>query len=390
MRREKSPRRPRVVIVVNADHFFVSHRLRLGMALRDAGYDVTVVAGESTARSEIEREGLRFIALPIERGGRSPLKDLRTVLALVRIYLEERPDLVHHVTIKPVLYGTLAARLARVPAVVNAISGLGFVFIERPGDRWRESALRTLVQSAYRELLRSARVKVIFQNPDDMDTFAARGMLRREQAVLVRGAGVDVTRFVPSPLPAGPPVVLVASRLLWDKGIGEFVEAARRLRSRGSPARFVLVGGTDRANPTSVPEQQVLQWVREEVVEWWGHKDAGEMPAVLAGAHVVVLPSYREGLPLVLAEAAASGRACITADVPGCREIVREGENGWLVPVRDAGALADAIERALGDTEELARRGLAGRLRAEREFSSSRVLKETLALYDSMLGPSDA
>jgi glycosyltransferase involved in cell wall biosynthesis len=375
----------RVVIVVNADDFFVSHRLALGAALRDAGYDVTVVAGESPARAVIERERLRFLPLAIQRGGRSPLRELQTLLSLLRTYLSERPDIVHHVTIKPVLYGTLAARLVGVPAIINAVSGLGFVFIERPGNGLAERALRAAVSLAYRTILFSDRVSVIFQNQDDAATFLSRGFVRQHQVSLIRGSGVDIERFKPSRLPPGPGVALLASRLLWDKGVGEFVEAARMLRARGSKARFVLVGAPDSQNPASIPEEHIREWVREGVVEWWGKKTQQEMPDILASAHVVILPSYREGMPLVLAEAAASGRACIATDVPGCREIVHDGENGWLVPVRDAHALAGAMTDALSDEAELHRRGTAGRRLAESDFALSSVIAQTLALYDSKL-----
>jgi len=384
--RGRTRRGLRVLIVVNADDFFVSHRLALGTALRDAGYEVTVLAGASAARGTIERHGLRFLPLAIQRGSRKPLHEIATLLGILRTYVAERPDLVHHVTIKPVIYGTLAARLLGVPAVINAVSGLGFVFIERPEDGIAQRALRAAVSLAYRTVLRSDRVSVIFQNPDDVASFVSAGFARPDQATIIRGSGVDLDTFRASPLPAGPPVVLVASRLLWDKGIGEFVEAARLLRARGSGARFVLVGAPDPQNPASIPEERVREWAREGFVEWWGKRSADEMPAVLSQGHVIVLPSYREGMPLVLAEAAACGRACIAADVPGCREIVRHGETGWLVPVRDAAALARAMESALTDPDELARRGAAGRRLAEAEFSRARVIEQTLALYDAKLG----
>jgi glycosyltransferase involved in cell wall biosynthesis len=343
------------------------------------------VAGESPARAAIEREGLRFVPLPIEKGGRSPFRDLKTILHLLRTYRSERPHLVHHVTIKPVLYGTLAARLAGVPAIINAVSGLGFVFIERPGDGLAQRSLRALVSLAYRALLGSARVSVILQNQDDVATFLSRGFVRREQVSLIRGSGVELDRFAPSPLPDGRPVALLASRLLWDKGVGEFVEASRRLRARGSRARFVLVGAPDPQNPACVPEDRIRQWVRDGAIEWWGKKAKDEMPEILSKAHVVVLPSYREGMPLVLAEAAACGRACIAADVPGCREIVRDGENGWLVPVRDASALAEAIEEALSNPAELQKRGKSGRRLAEAGFALSSVIAQTLSLYEAKL-----
>jgi glycosyltransferase involved in cell wall biosynthesis len=374
----------KVVILVNVDFFFVSHRLALGVALRRAGFEVVVAAAETDGRRAIEDAGLRFVPLPLRRSGRAPWHEAATAAAILGLYRRERPDIVHHVTIKPVLYGSAAARLARVPAIINAVTGLGFVFIERAGgSRWLPRAVR----AGYRLALRGPRSRVIFQNPDDRRAFVEAGLARARDATMIRGAGVDTRRFQATPLPDGmPPIVLLASRMLWDKGIGELVAAARLVRARGVAARFVLVGMLDPDNPAAIPGAELRAWVDEGIVEWWGPKPAAEMPTILAGAHVVALPSYREGLPLVLAEAAACARACIATDVPGCREIVRAGVTGWLVPPRDAEALADAITSALGDRAELARRGAAGRARVENEFALDLVLEQTLAVYRDLLG----
>jgi glycosyltransferase involved in cell wall biosynthesis len=367
---------PKVVILVNVDFFFVSHRLALGVALRAAGFDVVVAAASTGAEAAIEEAGLRFVPLPMHRSGRAPWREASTVATILAIYRRERPDIVHHVTIKPVLYGSLAARLVGVP-VINAVTGLGFVFIGA------SAGFRRAVRAGYRVALGGARTRVIFQNPDDEQAFVASGLVARSRARLIRGAGVDTRRFAPASLPDGPPVVLLAARMLWDKGVGELVEAARQLRGR---ARFVLVGPLDPDNPAAIAETRLRAWQDEGLVEWWGPRPASAMPAVLAGAHLVALPSYREGLPLVLAEAAACARACVATDVPGCREIVRDGETGWLVPPRDAAALAAAIARALDDRAELARRGARGRALVENEFALDLVLGRTLDVYRELLG----
>ncbi|MCU0681669.1 MAG: glycosyltransferase family 4 protein [Polyangiaceae bacterium] len=377
--------RPKALFVVNSDWFFVSHRLALGRALRDAGFEVVVAAGPTGDGPAIEAEGLRFEPLPFDRGGRSPRNDARTLARLLALYRREAPDLVHHVTIKPVLYGSLAARLARVPAVVNAISGLGFVFIERATPSPRDALLRTGVIAAYRLALDTPRARAVFQNEDDRDFFVQNGLVARERTRVVRGSGVDTARFRPSPLPDGDPLVVLPARLLWDKGVGEFVEAARRLKAGGLKARFALVGAPDAGNPASVSEAQLEAWRSEGAVEWWGHRR--DMPAVYASAHVVALPSYREGLPLALAEAAASGRACVTTDVPGCRDVVRGGETGWLVPARDPAALTRALAEALGAPHELARRGEAALRHIEAGFSLHAVVAAHLELYRELLGP---
>ena len=348
--------RPRLVFLVNEDSFFVSHRLEIGVAAREAGFDVVVAGGAGGGRSAIERAGLRWAAIDFDRGGRSVARDGRTLASIVALYRRERPMLVHHVTIKPVLYGSLAARLTGVRAIVNAISGLGFVFLS---DGLSGRALRAGVESAYRVALTGPRVRVVFQNPDDERLFVTRGLVSAERTVRFPGSGVNLDRFSEqAPSDADPPIVLLPARLLWDKGVGEFVDAARALRARGVRARFVLAGGGS-TNPSSVPPARVRGWVEEGVVEAWGHRS--DMPAVLAKASLVVLPSYREGFPLVLAEASAVGRACVTTDVPGCRDVI-DRSHGWYVPARQPGLLADAIADALSDRarlDEMGRRAAA-------------------------------
>ena len=371
----------RLMFVVNDDSFFVSHRLELGLAARDAGLEVTVAAAENGGRAAIERAGLRFVPLSFDRGGKSVGRDARTLATIASLYARIRPRIVHHVTIKPVLYGSIAARLTGVPAVVNAVSGLGYAFLDRSA---RGRLLRAAVVRAYRLALAHPRCLTVFQNDDDRAYFVEHKMLREEQTRVVRGSGVDPVRFPQRALPDGIPVVVMPARLRWGKGVGEFVSAARELRCRGVVARFVLVGPADGTNPARVPRDQVERWVDEQVVEWWGYRS--DMPEVLARAHLVVLPSYREGLPLALLEAAASGRACVTTDVPGCRDAIDPGTTGWLVPVRDSHALAQVIEAALADPGELAGRGAAGAARARREFTRGSVADAHLAMYRELLG----
>jgi glycosyltransferase involved in cell wall biosynthesis len=287
---------------------------------------------------------------------------------------------VHQVTVKPVLYGSLAARAMGVPAVVNAISGLGYVFT---GDE-RGRGLRRVVHGVYAAALRNPRSRTIFQNPDDRRLFVSNRLVRGEQTVLIRGSGVDCSLFAPTPEPAGTPVVMLPARMLWDKGVGPFVEAARILRTRGARARFVLVGASDAGNPTAVPEAQLRAWAAEGVVEWWGPRDA--MHHTLAEASIAVLPSRREGLPKVLLESAACARPMVATDVPGCREVVRPGENGLLVPVDDGPALAEAIGALLDSPELRARYGAAARAMAVAEFAEEVVVGRTMELYRELLG----
>lgn len=382
-----SSARPRLLFVVNADWFFASHRLSLGRACIEAGFDVFLCAGASDekARREIEAAGIRFSPLPIERGGTRPTQELRTVAALVRVYRAIRPDIVHHVTIKPVVYGSVVARALGARGVVNAVTGLGYAFIPRAEDGVTHRALRRSLWFAYRAALDGRRTRVIFQNEEDRGTFVDRGLVARQRTVVVPGSGVDFSAFAPTPLPDGPFVALMPARLLLDKGVVEFVEAAQRLRLRWSDARFVLLGRIDPDNPAAIRQEKVEEWVRSGVVEWWGHREHQEMPAALARAHVVVLPSYREGLPLALAEAAAAGRACITTDVAGCRDTVRDGETGWLVPARDSLAVERALEEALGDRSETERRGRLAAAFARERFGIDSVVARTLSVYRDLL-----
>jgi len=318
--------------------------------------------------------------MPISRKGLNPFEDWRTLRFLRRTYARLKPDLVHHVTIKPVLYGSIAARLVGGIAVVNAISGLGYVFTSRD---LRARILRPLVRMTYRLALGQRQSRTVFQNPDDLNDFVRMGLVQDGQAVLIRGSGVDVSAFHPTPEPSGPPVVLLASRMLWDKGVKEFVEAARLIRARSQAPRFVLVGQPDVGNPAAIPVAQLEAWTAEGSVEWWGQRD--DMPSVLSSATIVVLPSYGEGLPKVLIEAAAAARPVVATDVRGCREIVRPDINGSLVSARDSVTLAREIERLLDAPDLRARYGRAGRRLAETEFAESVIVEQTLAVYRQLL-----
>jgi glycosyltransferase involved in cell wall biosynthesis len=378
-------RRRRLLFVVNADWFFVSHRLKLARAFLREGYDVGLCAGESTFRPRLEAEGVRFFALRIDRGGTHPRRDAETFASLLGTYRSFAPDIVHHVTIKPVLYGSVAARLLGIPAV-NAVSGLGYAFIPRPKERLRNSALRGALRAAYRFSLSSPRSRVIFQNQDDLGAFVHSGLVAPGRTRLIRGSGVDLASYRPSPLPDGDFVALVPSRLLWDKGIQEVVDAARIVRAKHPRARVALLGRLDEGNPAAVPASAVAAWQKEGVVEWWEARPHEEMPLVYSQAHVVVLPSYREGLPLALAEAAAAGRAVITTDVPGCRDTVVDGRSGWLVPARRAEGLAAALVAAIEDRPRLEAMGREARALAEQRFDEREVIAQTRAIYDELLG----
>ena len=367
--------KPRLLFFIAEDYYYWSHRRVLALAALAAGYDVVLVTRVGGLQSRIEADGVRVVPLAISRGGMNPLRDLRMLFRLIRIYREERPALVHHVAIKPVIYGSFAASIAGIPNVVNALAGLGFAFISRT---WRGRGLRLVVRLLLRATLR--RGILILQNQDDVSLLCRERLIDGDRIRLVRGSGVDLDRFQPAPaLQPGPPVVVLPARMLWDKGIGEFVTAARRLRENGNTARFVLVGGRDEENPRGIDAATLQQWQREGMVEWWGHRD--DMTAVFSQAIIACLPSYREGLPKALLEAAACGLPLVASDVPGCREVVRHGENGLLVPSHDAQALAGAIGDLLSDPVKRQCFGRASRALAEREFAQEAIVSRILAVY---------
>jgi len=374
--------RGKLLFLVTEDWYFYSHRLPPARAAQAAGYEVVVATRVEHRGADIEAEGFKLIPIGLRRRSRNPFREMAAIAEIVRIYRQEQPDIVHHVAIKPVLYGSLAAMVVRRPAVVNALAGMGFLFTS--GGRLA-ALLRAAVSQVFRVLLNASRNVLILQNPDDQALLVSGGLVASSRVRLIRGSGVDIQRFHPLPEPDGPPLVMLASRMLWDKGVGEFVAAAGALRARGAVARFVLVGDGDADNPASIPEIQLKAWHESGVVECWGRCD--DMPAAFARSHIVCLPSYREGLPKVLLEAAACARPLVATDAPGCREIVRHGENGLLVPLRDAVGLADAIEKLLNDPALRLRMGAKGRQMVESEFSETEVARQTLAVYREVHAP---
>lgn len=370
----------RLMFVVNNPAFFMSHRVPVALAVQQAGYDVHVATMDGPAVADIQALGMTHHAIPMTRSGKHPLQELGTLLALVRLFRRVRPDVVHLVTIKPVLYGGIAARIARVPGMVAAISGLGFVFLS---NSLKMRLVRAVVARLYRVALGHPNSRVIFQNANDRDLLKSLGAVRDEQVVMIRGAGVDLDAYRASPEPPAPPVVVsMVARLLRDKGVREFVEAAAMLRARGVPVTMQLVGGLDAGNPASATQQEVDAWQRDGAVQALGERS--DIAELYAASHIAVLPSYREGLPKSLIEAAACGRAVVTTDVPGCRDAIEPGQTGLLVPVRDAQSLADAIARLAEDAALRQRMGAAGRALAESEFDIKRVARVHVELYDAL------
>ncbi|MBO6576722.1 MAG: glycosyltransferase family 4 protein [Rhodothermales bacterium] len=370
----------KLLFVCNNPAFFADQHMHLAEAARAAGHTVLVAAPEWPGAERIRRAGFAFLPIHMARGGLRPIADVRSIRELVRVYRVAAPDLVYHITLKPILYGTVAARLAGVPGVVNANTGLGYAFID---DSLTTSTLRGLLEKIYRRAIRHSNRVDLFLNQDDRELFLDRRLTESSLSAVINGPGVDTAEFHPVSEQDGTPIVVLPARLLWHKGVQEFVDAARLIRARGIDARFALVGDEDPGNLASISRDQLRAWNSEGVVEWWGYRH--DMPEVYANSHVVALPSYREGLGKVIAEAGSCARPVVATDVPGCREIVADGVNGTLVPVRSAAALADALEPLITCAERRRQFGRQGRIIVESRFSETTVAKQTLRVIEHVL-----
>lgn len=365
-----------ILFVVNAPEFFLSHRLPLAQAAKAEGYEVHVASAFGAQAHNIKEYGFTHHVVPFARRGQNPLVELATLVKLIGLFRRLKPDLVHLITIKPVLYGGLAARVSGVGAVVSAVSGLGTVFLASSGIA---SARRWLVKRLYTAAFKQKKLAVIFQNPDDRAALLDIGALHLSDTRMIRGSGVDLSEYPYLPEPEGRPVVVMAARLLRDKGVFEFVQAAQLLRQRNVNVEMRLIGSPDPGNPTSVSEHDLEAWRQAGVVELLGYRT--DIAEQYAAANIVCLPSYREGLPKSLVEAAACGRAVVTTDVPGCRDAIEPDTTGVLVPVKSALLLADAVQALIESPERRLRMGKAGRELAEKAFSIDRIVEQHLAIY---------
>jgi glycosyltransferase involved in cell wall biosynthesis len=373
---------PKLLFLVAEDWYFCSHRLPLALAAREAGYEVIVVTRVNQHAEVIRAAGLALIPLKrMRRAGVRPLQELTSIGELWGIYRRERPDLVHHVGLKPVVYGSLVALIVGVRGVVNALAGLGFVF---SSGRLLARLLRPVIKFVFSCLLNRKNARVIVQNERDRDVLTNQVGINSSNVCLIRGAGVDLRLYGAQPPSVQPPLIVLIARMLWDKGVGDFVEAANRIYDAGVLARFALIGIPDPENPTSVPESQLRAWHDGGKVEWWGYRS--DIPEVLNMASIACLPTfYGEGVPKALIEAMASSRAIVTTDIPGCRELAAGGRSGILVPPRDVPALSAALESLILDPDRCRQMGTAGRLMVEQCLSIQQVLKETLTLYADLV-----
>jgi glycosyltransferase involved in cell wall biosynthesis len=356
-----------LVFLLTEDWFFASHFWARGLAAKAAGWRVVLVARQSEATARIRESGIRRRL--------NPFAELWFTFKLARLYRKIKPDVLHHIALKPIMFGGLAARLAGVKSIVNAPVGLGFVF---SSDRLLAKILKPLVSLGLRLTLTPPGAKVVFENPDDLAVLSSAGMVRPDAACLIRGAGVDIEAFRPVPEPPGKVRVILIARMIHEKGVADFVAAARILKGQ---AEFVLVGAPDPGNPNTITEVELRSWQEAKLVTWLGPRR--DIAAQLASAHIAVQPStYREGLPKSALEAMASGKPLVATNIPGCREAVVDGVTGLLVSPTDPIALAEGIKRLIDDPALRARFGAAARARALENFSDSIICAQTLLVYE--------
>ena len=371
-----------VVFVLNDAPFFLSHRVSLAHALCAHGIRVTLVApAHPEAQAKLAALGIHFCPWSVSRRGTNPFGEVASLASLTTTLRSLRPDLIHNVTQKPVLYGSCAARVAGIKRVVNAISGLGYAFTEGTGGGGK---LGTMMLAMHRICHSASGTRTVFQNPDDKSTFVSRRIVPETQARLILGSGVNPDLHRPAHTLASNPRIILPARMLADKGVGEAIAAVRHLKAHGHAVEMQLAGGIDAGNPAAIPVQRIRDWSTEGYCTWLGH--VTDMLPCFQQARICCLPSYREGLPKALIEAASCGLPIITCDVPGCREIVRHGDNGLLVPPRDPQALAAALKTLLDDYDLCVRMGRRGRERVIAEFSLDLVVRQHLEIYRELLG----
>ena len=367
----------KIAYFANTAWYLYNFRLTLLKQARENGHEVLLISPEDEYVSSLRDEGFRWHRCPVDRKSLNPLKAGRALLHLAHAFQQERPDLVHNFTLKSIVYGSLAARLVGVSRQVNAIAGLGHYFSGPEG-------VDAAVAWGIRQLLRASMAgsEVIFQNPNDLETVVRHQIASQDRCHLIRSSGVDTETFAYQDEPPEPVTVLLASRMLWSKGVDAFVEAGRQLVQDGEDVRFVIAGAPDGGNPDAIPEETLREWDRLPGIEWWGFQD--DMPQVIGQSHIVCLPTrYGEGVPKILTEAAATGRPLVATDVAGCREIVHDGENGFLVAPDDTDQLVDSLRTLIRDSSKRNEMSERSRLLAEEDFADERVIEKTLSVYEA-------
>ncbi len=375
---KKSPESKKLLFVISEDWYFISHRLFLAQYAKSQGYEVYLLTRVTKHADEIKNSGINLIHWPIKRRSANLLKELSSIIKVLQTIKMVRPDIIHAVALKPILYGAIGANIFNIKSRVFAFAGLGYIF---SSTQYLARFLRPILTKTIKSLLQNKSSIVIAQNQDDINLLLSNNVVNSDQIKLIRGSGVDTEKFRQKLSSSNAdPIILLPARLLWDKGIGDFVKASEIFKQRDLSARFIVAGRRDDDNPESIPEDVISEWTENKLLEVMGHVE--DMPELYNASSIVCLPSFREGLPKSLLEAASSSKPIVTYDVPGCREVVIDGENGLLVKSRDYKSLAGALEKLLVNSDLRNSMGLAGRKRIENYFSQEEVALQTELVWN--------
>jgi len=370
----------KILFVVNVDWFFISHRLPLAIKAIEEGYEVHLACNYSRSKELLESKGIVCHEIQFTRSNYNVMNALMICKQLHALFKTIKPDITHLVTIKPILLGGIVARLLKLPSVVFAISGLGYIFISRGIIA---SIRKKMIGLIYAYVFKHKNVCVIFQNADDQNELSKLTGLDKIHSVIIPGAGVDTEKFFVSQLPKSPPVIMMASRLLKDKGVYEYISAAKIIGRKKKNIKFILVGTPDPENPSSISIEEVNEWIDKGYIEYWGQQE--DMPKIFSQSTIVVLPSYREGLPKVLLEASSSGRPIITTNAPGCRDAIIDMRTGFLVEKYNAQDLADKILSLSTNLDQCIKMGQSGRKLVEEKFSEKLIASHHMRVYEKLL-----
>lgn len=368
----------KILLVANTDWYLHNFRTSLGKFLQNKGYVVVFVSPHGEFVQDIVRNGFKYVNWNVGRRSMGFISELKSIWRLVKIYQQEKPLLVHHFTIKPVLYGSIAAKLSNVNSVVNSITGLGYIFLN---ESWRGNLLRTVLFPIYKFVLNNKNSHTIFENQVDREIFVDKHFVDAASTSIIQGVGVDEELYCFSPeIENEIPLIIFPARMLYDKGVETLVGASRILKDK-TKIRIALVGDLDPGNPSMIEKSIIEEWEKEGLIEWWGFRK--DMLTIYQSSNLVTLPSLGEGLPTVLIEAASCGRAIVTTDVAGCRDVVQDGVNGILVPPKDPDALADAILSLINNPKKREKMGQEGRRIVLEKFTSKKVNEDTLKVYQT-------
>lgn len=372
----------KIIYFVSEDWYFYSHRLPIARAAKKNRYEVVVVTKVNKHDKLILQEGFKLIPIKLNRRGKNPFIELKIIFKLFQIFQKEKPDIIHNVALKPVIYGSITAFFLKRTCIVNALAGLGYIF---SGDNASKSFYRTVFISIYKLIFMREKSIGLFQNPEDKNLFISKKILPFNRAVLIKGSGVDVKKYAHKEEVDGSVVkILIASRMLWSKGIGDLIKASHLLAKKNIIFKTIIVGKPDECNPDSIPLEKLKEWDKLDYVEYLGYQN--NMQNIIKNSNIVALPTtYGEGVPKFLIEAVSSGRAIVTNNEPGCKEIVKNNVNGFLVESKNIQSLAEALETLILDRDLRVKFGKAGRKIVENEFSEEIVIEKTLNLYKSLL-----